>query len=146
MIRSSWLSSSLWRRPRPGWLRCWGWSWRAETGELQYRVHARTFDGIIGVYVGPNGYQPEPGEPQAMDGYPIVVDVQSRNRKPAQPQETLLAFEALVAALPDVPAILSHNVDTLVAAYLPGAGVHHFDPNVSLDDPDIETWRPWVVG
>jgi hypothetical protein len=52
-----------------------------QTGDLQYKVRARTFDGWIGVFVGPNNYGPEPDEVQAMDGYPITVDVQSRNRK-----------------------------------------------------------------
>ena len=119
---------------------------RADTGELQYKVQARTFDGVIGVYVGPNGFQPEPDEVQAMDGYPLVVDVQSRNRKDAQAEETRLAFEALVAALPDVAALLSHNVEMLVAAYLPGAGIHSFERGTTLDDPDLDTWRSWVVG
>jgi hypothetical protein len=118
---------------------------RAETRELQYKVGARTFDGVIGVYIGPNTYEPEPGEPQAMDGYAVVVDVQSRQRKDAQPEETRLAFQQLVAALGDVPALLSHNVEMLVAAYLPGQGIHTFAPGTTLDDPDLETWRPWVV-
>ena len=119
---------------------------RAETGELQYRAPAKTFDGVIGVYIGPNRFLPEPDEMQAMDGYPIVIDVQSRHQKDAQEQEARLAFDALVAALPDVPAILSHNAEILVAAHLPGAGTHDFEPDVTLDDPDIEVWRPWVAG
>lgn len=118
---------------------------RAETGELQYKVGARTFDGVIGVYIGRNGFEPEPDEIQAMDGYAVVVDVQSRQRKDAQVDETRLAFEQLVAALGDVPALLSHNVEMLVAAYLPGRGMHTFAPGTTLDDPDVESWRPWVV-
>ncbi len=119
---------------------------RADTGELQYKGQARTFDGVIGVYVGPNTFQPEPDEVQAMDGYAVVVDVQSRQRKEAQAEESRLAFDALTGALPDVPALLSHNVELLVASYLPGSGTHTFDPATTLDDPDIDTWRPWVVG
>jgi len=118
---------------------------RADTGELQYQGRARTFDGVIGVYVGPNGFQPEPDEVQAMDGYPVVVDVQSRNRKDAQAEETRLAFQSLVDALADIPALLSHNVEMLIAAYLPGQGSHTFAPGTTLDDPDVDTWRPWVV-
>jgi hypothetical protein len=76
--------------------------------------------------------------------YPITVDVQSRNRKANRADETRLAFEELVAALPEIPALLSHNMELLVAAYLPGAGTHRFEPGVTLDDPDLETWRPWV--
>lgn len=119
---------------------------RAETGELQYKGRARTFDGVIGVYIGPNQFQPEPDEVQAMDRYPVVVDVQSRQRKDAQPEETRLTFELLVKALGDVPALLSHNVEMLVRAYLRGRGIHAFAPDTTLDDPDLETWRPWVVG
>jgi hypothetical protein len=119
---------------------------RADTGELQYKVRAQTFDGVIGVYIGPNSYEPEPDEVQAMDGYPVVVDVQSRNRKDAQPEETRLAFQSLVDAVGDVPTLLSHNVELLVAAHLPGRGTHTFAPGTTLDDLDVDTWRPWVVG
>lgn len=118
---------------------------RADTGELQYRGSARTFDGVIGIYIGPNTFQPEPDEVQAMDRYAVVVDVQSRQRKDAQADESRLAFEALTGALPDVPALLSHNVELLVASYLPGSGTHTFNPGTTLDDPDLETWRPWVI-
>jgi hypothetical protein len=118
---------------------------RADTGELQYKGRARTFDGVIGVYVGPNTFQPEPDEVQAMDRYAVVVDVQSRQRKDAQAEEARLAFEALGGALSDVPALLSHNVELLVASYLPGSGTHTFEPGTTLDDPDIDTWGPWVV-
>jgi hypothetical protein len=119
---------------------------RADTGELQYKCQARTFDGVIAVYVGPNTFQPEPDEVQAMDGYAVVVEVQSRQRKDAQADETRLAFEALTSALPDVPALLSHNVELLIASYLPDSGTHIFEPGTTLDDPDLDTWRPWVVG
>ena len=57
-----------------------------------------------------------------------------------------LAFELLVHALAGVPALLSHNVEMLVAAHLPARGIHTFDPGTTLDDPDLDTWRPWVVG
>lgn len=119
---------------------------RADTGELQYQGQARTFDGVIGVYIGPNTFQPEPDEVQAMDGYAVVVDLQARHRKDSQADEARLAFEALIGALPDVPALLSHNVELLVASYLPGSGAHTFGPGTTLDDADLDTWRPWVVG
>jgi hypothetical protein len=118
---------------------------RAETGELQYKGRARTSDGIMGVYIGPNTYEPEPDEVQAMDGYGVVVDVQFRTQKDTQAEEARLLFERLVGALPDVPALLSHNLEMLVAAYLPGRGTHTFEPRTTLDDPDLEIWRPWVV-
>ena len=118
---------------------------RAETGELQYKGRARTSDGVIGVYIGPNTFEPEPDEVQAMDGYAVVVDVQYRTRKDAQAEEARLLFELLVDGLSDVPALLSHNVELPVAAYLPERGVQQFEPGTTLDDPDVGTWEPWVV-
>lgn len=118
---------------------------RVETGELQYKGRGRTSDGDVGVYIGPNSFQPEPDEVQAMDGYAVVVDVQYRTRKDEQAEEARLAFEELVRALPDVPALLTHNVELLVAAYLPGRGTHTFEPRTTVDDPDLTTWEPWIV-
>jgi len=118
---------------------------RPDTGEWQFKVGARTFDGVIGVYVGQNHYLPEPGEPQAMDGYAVVVDVQARQRKDAQAEEARLAFETLVAGLPEVPALLSDNVEFLVAAYLPGKGVHVFPSGTTVDVDDAGIWQSWVV-
>ncbi len=118
---------------------------QADTGEWQYKVRARSFDGVIGVYIGPNPFLPEPGEPQAMDGYAVVVDVQARQRKDAQAEEARLAFEALVAGLAEVPALLSHNVEFLVAAYIPGRGAHTFAAGTTPDVDDAEVWKPWVL-
>jgi hypothetical protein len=41
--------------------------------------------------------------------------------------------------------LLVHDLDTLVAAHLPGSATYTFDPLISPDPPDIEVWRPWVV-
>ena len=82
---------------------------------------------------------------QAMAGYAVVVDVQYRTRKDEQAEEARLAFEELVRALPDVPTLLTHNVELLVAAYLPGRGTHTFEPGTTVDDPDLSIWEPWVV-
>jgi hypothetical protein len=114
--------------------------------ELQYKVRALTFDGWIGVFVGPNYFDPVPGEVQAMDGYPVMVDVQARSRKPAQGEEARLVFEAIVRAMPEVPALLVHQVTMLVAAHLPGTATHYFGPGVTVDDPAVGIWRAWVAG
>ena len=116
-----------------------------ETGELQYKGRGRTFDGWLGVFIGPNTFEPEPGEVQAMDLYPVHVDVQSRGHKSAQAEETRLAFELLTVGLPEVPALLSHNVERLVAASRPGLGIHYFGEEVWLDPPEVEPWKPWVL-
>ena len=54
-------------------------------------------------------------------------------------------FDKLIAARSDVPMLLVHNLDTLVAAQLPGVGTHVFDRSITPDPPDIDVWRPWVV-
>ncbi|MFK4089378.1 hypothetical protein ACI2LF_35020 [Kribbella sp. NPDC020789] len=113
-------------------------------GESQYKAPARTFAGIVGVYVGIDRFPPEPGGTLAIDGYPVVVDVQSRQRKDAQAAEARLIFEALVAGLPEIPILLTNNVEFLVAAYLPGVGVHEFPADTTLDEDDAERWGPWV--
>ncbi|MEV6283416.1 hypothetical protein [Kribbella sp. NPDC051770] len=113
--------------------------------ELQYRARGRSFDGWIGVFIGPNDHYPEPGEVQAMDRYPVLVDIQSRRLKETQPEEARLAFEVLTRELPDVPALLSHNLEQLVAASRPGVGMHYFGDGVWLDPPEVEPWAPWVL-
>lgn len=116
-----------------------------ENGELAYRGQGRSFEGWIGVFIEPNDFLPEPGEVQAMDLYPVRVNVQSRALKETQPEEARLAFEVLVRELPDVPALLSHNLEVLVAASRPGVGTHYFGDKVWLDPPEVEPWRPWVL-
>ncbi|GAB2609023.1 hypothetical protein [Kribbella endophytica] len=115
------------------------------TGELQYKGRGRTFDGWMGVFIEANDYYPEPGEVQAMDLYPVLVDVQSRQVKEKQAEEARLAFEVLVREMPDVPALLAHNMEILVAASRPGVGTHYFGERVWLDPPEVEPWGPWVV-
>lgn len=51
----------------------------------------------------------------ALDGYALDIDVQTLQRKPSQVGEARLVFDALVAGLPEVPALLSHNVTMLIA-------------------------------
>ncbi|GAA1558724.1 hypothetical protein [Kribbella lupini] len=114
-------------------------------GRFQYTRWGRVFDGWIGVYVGVNDFWPEPGEVQAMDLYPVRVEIQSRRRDGRQAEEARLAFEFLVEGLPEVPALLSRNLEVLVAASRPGVGTHYFGENVWLDPPEIEPWRPWVL-
>ena len=41
--------------------------------------------------------------------------------------------------------VLSHALSLIIAAYLPGVGMHSFPPGTTLDVPDDDIWRPWVV-
>lgn len=65
-------------------------------GERGYVGHARAVEAPMGIFVGPTIFPPEPGELQAMDAYPVMVDVQFRTHKPLQAEEARLAFEAIV--------------------------------------------------
>jgi hypothetical protein len=122
-----------------------GWEMEGGDGERGYVGQARTVEEPMGVFIGPSLFPPEPGELQAMDAYPVMVDIQFRTHKPIQAEEARLAFEAIVAGLPDVPALLLHNVVWLVASYLPGRPVHYFEPRLTPDAEDVETWGSWVV-
>ena len=114
-------------------------------GERGYVGQARTVDAPMGVFIGPTLFPPEPGELQAMDAYPVMVDVQLRTHKALQAEEARLAFEAIVAELPDVPALLLHNAEWLVASYLPGQPIHYFEPKLTPDAEDVDTWGAHVV-
>ncbi|MFI7068472.1 hypothetical protein ACIBL3_46315 [Kribbella sp. NPDC050124] len=115
------------------------------------RMHTRavTVDEWLGVVAQPNGYievDPEPEDIQALDPYAIEIQVRGGRREEVLHAEARLIFDKLVTSRPDLPMLLVHNLDTLVAAHLPGAGTHTFAEQISPDAPDIDTWRPWVVG
>jgi hypothetical protein len=119
-------------------------------GERLFRRSARTGSGAVGILVRPNGFavvDPEPDEVQAIDRYPIDLGVWLVSTKDEEWQlrETAVIFDDLVTARPDVPALLVHNLDTLVAAHLPGAGTHTFALPITPDAEDIESWRSWVL-
>jgi hypothetical protein len=116
--------------------------------EVRMRRRGATVDGWLGVVAQPNGYiepDPEPDEIQAMDPYPIEVQVRGGGTDEGLHAEAGLIFDELIASRPDVAMLLVHNLDTLVSAYLPGAGTHAFEPSISPDAPDVGVWRDWVV-
>ena len=113
---------------------------------VRLRLRGTTGQDWFGVVVQANGYvapEPEPDEVQAMDRYPIEVQVRGGSDE-ALHREAARVFDALITAHPGVPALLVQNLDTLVSAYLPGAGTHTFDPPITPDVEDIDTWRSWV--
>lgn len=120
----------------------------ARPGQHGLRGKAGAVDGTLGYLVQPNGHvDPEaaPDEVQAFDNYPVEIDIWLGSRGPEQAQEARAVFDRLVAERPDVPMLLCHDLDLLVAAYLPGRGVHEFPPGTTVDAPDAEQWRPWVA-
>ncbi|TDD30424.1 hypothetical protein E1218_01055 [Kribbella turkmenica] len=119
--------------------------------ERLFRTSAAGAQRELGLLVRPNRYAesaPGPDEIQALDKYPVDLDIRLVGPKDEnlQLRETTVVFDRLVAARSDVPMLLIHNLDTLVAAHLPGTGTHTFSPPITPDAPDLETWRPWVVG
>jgi len=115
---------------------------------VRMRVRAATVDEWFGVVAQPNGYvevDPEPDDVQAMDPYGIEIQVRGGRTEEVLHTEARLIFDKLVAACPDRPMLLLHNLEWLVAAHLPGAGTHTFDKSITPDGPDIDVWRPWVI-
>jgi hypothetical protein len=118
--------------------------------ERLFRSGARTAERVLGLLVSPNEFaeiDPEPDEIQAIDRYPIDLDIRLVGPKDEELQlrETQAIFDRLATARPDVPMLLVHNLDTLVAAHLPGVGTHTFEPLISPDAPDLDVWQPWVL-
>ncbi|NUR94312.1 MAG: hypothetical protein HOV67_03530 [Kribbellaceae bacterium] len=63
-----------------------------------------------------------------------------------QAREACALFNELAAVRPGVALVLSHALSWIVAAYLPGRGVHGFPPETSLDEDAIDAWQPWIHG
>jgi hypothetical protein len=115
---------------------------------VRMHVRAATVDEWLGVVAQPNGYvevDPEPDEVSGLDAYGIEIQVRGGRAYEVLHAETRLIFDKLVADRPDLPMLMVQNLDTLVAAHLPGVGTHTFDPLISPDAPDIDVWRPWVL-
>ncbi|GAA0931734.1 hypothetical protein GCM10009554_15830 [Kribbella koreensis] len=114
--------------------------------EVGLRGRAATVDGWLRVSVGRNIYESpddEPGEIQAIDGYPIEIGIRLKPDEVLR-REARLVFDKLVEARPEVPMLLVHEVTILDAAHLPGTGTQYFDEPVTVDAPDRDKWRNWV--
>lgn len=112
------------------------------------RGPARSVDGVLGFVVQPNHHvdpDPEPEDVQAIDNYPIEIDIWLGRDEAVQLHEARLVFDRLVEARPDVPMLLCHDLGRLVAAYRPGRGVHEFPAGTTMDAPDADQWRDWVL-
>ncbi len=121
----------------------------AEADEYGLRGPAATVDGVLGFVIQPNdlvSQDPAPGEAQAIDKYPIMIDIWLGRDEAVQMKEARLVFDRLVEARPDVPMLLCHDLDLLVAAYRPGRGVHEFPAGTTIDAPDADQWSDWVEG
>jgi hypothetical protein len=111
------------------------------------RGPARTVEGVLGYVVQPNHHvvpDAEPEDVQAIDAYSLEVDIWLGRDEAVQRHEARLVFDRLVESRPDVPMLLCHDLDLLVAAYLPGKGVQEFPAGTTIDEPDAGLWRGWV--
>lgn len=112
--------------------------------EAVLRGWASTVEGWLGIVVDRNVYGSQDGEEAvAIDGYQIEIGIR------VKPDEVLLRearliFDKLVETRPEVPMLLVHELDALVAAHLPGVGTEYFEQRVTVDAPDQDTWRPWI--
>ncbi|GAA1711876.1 hypothetical protein GCM10009745_69990 [Kribbella yunnanensis] len=124
--------------------------WTTE-GQHLFAVAAETVDGELALLLSPNDYgdvDPEPEDMSGIDDYPADLHIRlvGKKNEETQQREGRAIFDRLVAARPDVPMLLVHNLSRLVAAHLPDVGTHVFEESISPDYPDVETWRPWVRG
>ncbi|AXB42873.1 hypothetical protein [Amycolatopsis albispora] len=114
------------------------------------RGPASTVDGMVGLAVRHNHTalaDPAPGECQAIDAYRVEIEFWYRRRDTEeQRREARLLFDRLVVARPGTAMLLTHGSDLLTAAWLPPRGRHEFPAGTTVDEPDLETWRPWVIG
>lgn len=108
------------------------------------RGPARTVDGVLGFIIQPNDLA-GPNTSQAIDTYQIEIDIWLGRDEEVQMREARLVFDRLVEARPDVPMLLCHDLDVLVAAYRPGQGVQEFPDGTTIDAPDADQWRDWVL-
>jgi hypothetical protein len=106
-----------------------------------------TGDGWFSVVVQRNGHvspDTEPDDVQAIDSYGIDISIRARGEE-ALHRESRLLFDKLIESRPDVAMLLLHNLQFLVAAYLPGAGTHDFAPRTTPDADDLADWKPWAL-
>jgi hypothetical protein len=120
--------------------------------DLGLRRRALTTDGFVGlrvsrnIFVDPDPYA-TPDDVQAFGAYPLQIQLWIPKPRliEAQEAEARAWFDRLVAAWPDLPMLLTHEVTLLYAAYLPGKPVHDFPLGTTVDAEDIGAWLPWVI-
>jgi hypothetical protein len=119
------------------------------SADIALRGPALASEGLIGVSIQVNTLvdpAAAPDEIQAIDAYPIQLDLWAPGRTVAmQETEARNLFDRLVSAFPQISAILTHDLDILRHAYLVGVGTHEFPDKTTVDFPDLESWKPWVV-
>jgi hypothetical protein len=106
-------------------------------------------ESVVGGEVHANNYSDPDStaeDAQAFDGYDTVFAIRVLPRRSADQQaEALKIFDELATARPQTPMILTHDLDLVVATYLPDRGAHVFADGVTVDAGDAQAWGPWVA-
>jgi hypothetical protein len=89
---------------------------------------------------------PELEDVQSFDHYRVNIEAWVRPADDeVRVQEARGLFDRLVLVAPTVASQLVTNLSYLVAAYLPEAGTHTFEPSVTPDIEDQSRWLPWSI-
>ncbi|KAF0845249.1 hypothetical protein FNL39_10857 [Nocardia caishijiensis] len=62
-----------------------------------------------------------------------------------QQAEALDVMNELSVCAPTYPQLLTHDLRSLVASYLPSRGFHIFSAGITPDYEHLEVWRDWVL-
>lgn len=120
-----------------------------DSTDIGLRGPAHTASGLIGLRVYRNGFadpDAQPQDAQAFDAYPLQIDLWlPGSAESAQQAEGRAVFDAVVKVMRSVPALLTHDLNVLIAAYLPGMGTKDFNPPVMVDMEDHASWGPWTL-
>jgi hypothetical protein len=93
--------------------------------EYGLRGPARTVDGVLGFVIQPNYHvepNPAPEDVQAIDKYPIEIDIWLGRDEVVQLLEARLVLDRLVEVRPDVPMLRCHELGQRPSA-TPGGAV-----------------------
>jgi hypothetical protein len=128
-------------------------------GEVVRDEHGNTFvgrpirvgdlPGECGGEVTANLYgappDPEPNERSAFDGYDTVIEIRCTLGDEATQQAEAYRIFADITDRLGWPALLVHNLDTLIAASHPQRGRTRFRPGTSPDPIDQALWEGYVA-
>jgi hypothetical protein len=100
----------------------------------------------VGGEVLPNIYadpSADPDDESLPDGYTVVWQIRyTGGDEDIQLAEARTLFRQMTEKEP-WPAVHTHGLDTLVAAWHPGMGLREFPPGVSVYSSDRQIWAPY---
>jgi len=115
-------------------------------GAFVSRPTTSTDGGEVGGEVRPNSFvvpaEPEPDELSVLDNYDTIFEVRATSGD--QTLEAGRVFTEIVE-WSAWPALLVHNLDTLVSAWNPSAGRTDFPGGTTPDAVDRALWQPYEL-